>query len=150
MKKTYDAKDPVTEVVEAIAAGPLKYLPVHVPLGDLDATDEKRVFVAKQDCYVKDADFCSETALAVGGTNYRSFQLTNLTKSVNLLATAKTTDTGGQALVADTPFSMTPDQNNKLVAGDVLELVQTKTGTLTAIAECSMTLYISFDDNDKL
>ena len=149
MKGLYKRGESESQITQSLADTIGRNLVVHVLLGQLDATDQKRVFVAPCECIVKDADLTSETALAIDGTNYRSFQLNNVTQSNDLLASAKTTFTGGTAITADTPYSLKPDQNNKLAAGDVIELVQTKTASPTALEECSVTLQISFDADDE-
>jgi ABC-type transport system involved in cytochrome c biogenesis ATPase subunit len=149
VKETYTKKESVSQIQKCVAESVARNQLVHVLLGQLDATDQKRVFVAPCTCIVRDAWLTTETALAIDGTNYRSFQLTNVTDSEDLLASAKTTFTGGTAITADTPYDLTPDQNNKLQKGDVLELVQTKTASPTALEECSVTLAISYDDDDE-
>jgi hypothetical protein len=149
---TYEQNASPSQLVQALAKSIGRTLIIHVLLGQLDATDQKRVFVAPAapgKYYIRAAYLTTETALAINGTNYRSFQLTNVTDTEDLLAAAVTTFTGGTAITADTPYAITPDQNNALDAGDVLELVQTKTASPTALEECSLTLVVSFDEADE-
>ena len=122
---------------------------VHTLLGTLDATDQKRIFVAHEECYVKDVALISETALAVAATNFRSFQVKDVTNTKDLMAAAVDTDTGGVAIVADTPYYLTPDQNNKLAKGDVLELDMVKNGTAASLVECSVAVTVTNDPADS-
>lgn len=149
MKETYTRGESLAQIGQCMADVVGRNILVHTLMGQLDATDEKRVFIAPRKCYVRAAWLVTETALAIDGTNYRSFQLTNVTDSEDLIATALTTFTGGTAITADTIYALTPDQNNQLDAGDVLELVQTKTASPTALEECSVMLAISFDEDDE-
>lgn len=63
-------------------------------------------------------------------SNYWSFQVHNLTQSLDLLATPRATWIGSaDDPVEDTPYEITPDQNATVSTGDVLEFQATETGT---------------------
>jgi hypothetical protein len=149
VKETFVQGESISQVQKFLGETLARTQIVHVLLGQLDATDQKRVFVAPAKCYIRAAWLTTETALAIDGTDYRSFQLNNVTDSEDLLAAAVTTYTGGTAISADTPYAITPDQNNQLDALDVIELVQTKAASATALEECSLTLLVSYDEDDE-
>lgn len=85
----------------------------------------------------------SDTATSgSSGANRWTFQVTNATGSVNLLATAFGTDgTGGGAeLAVNTTRVATFDQNTTPALNDYLSVVVTKTGTPTALTTARLRL----------
>lgn len=73
------------------------------------------------------------------GSNLWTWQLRNLTASLELFAAAP--DTNGDDLVANTRKLLTPDQNLVVAAGDGLQFEYTKTGSATALSELLVVLY---------
>ncbi len=119
--------DPVAEIAEQA----LKKTSV-VTLTGWDATDQRYLFVAPYDCKVDQVSLVSDTAVAASDTNYYAFQVQNLTQSQALLSSAKTTQaTGGTAITGDSPYNLSPNQNQVISDGDVLELQITETGVAT-------------------
>lgn len=145
---TYKQDDSYGQMLHSLGLGIGKNKAVHTLLGQIDATDQKRIFVAPCKCYVKDVWLITETGAALHGTAYHSFQVKNVTQTLDLMAAAVSYLTGGTAITADTPYKLTPDQNNLLAAEDVIELDITKVSTPTALEECSVILVVSFDEGD--
>lgn len=150
MVETYKRGDSLAQIGQCVADAIGRNIMVFVPVGDFGmSTKRKPVFVAPRKCYVRDAWLVSEDDLALHATNYQTFQLENVTQTENLLATAKSTQTGGTAVVANTAYSLTPDQNNLLAAGDVLRLVVVGAGSKPPLTDCNVMLAISFDEDDE-
>jgi hypothetical protein len=78
---------------------------------------------------IEAVELVSTTATTSDGSNKWTFQITNVTQSNNLLASAADTNGALGDLAVDTRKTITPDQNTQVVDGDVLELVATKTGS---------------------
>jgi len=152
MIKTYKRGDSIAQIAQCVADAIGRNQVVEVLIGEIDATDQKRVFVAPCKCYIKDADLVTETTLAKHATAYRTFQLKNVTQTKDLNLAAKTTEdvAEGVAVTADTPYSLTPDQYNEMAKDDVIELSIVKASTPSAQAEGSVHLVISFDEDDKV
>lgn len=132
--------DPVAEIAERA----LKKTSV-VALDGWDATDQRYLFVAPYDCNIDQVCLVSDTAVAANDTNYYSFQVQNLTQSEALLSSAQTTQaTGGTAITADTPYAVTPDQNQVISDGDVLELQVTETGVATDLTGAEIIAVVEY------
>ena len=132
--------DPVAEIAERA----LKKTSV-VDLDGWDATDQRYLFVAPYDCRIDQVYLVSDTAVAANDTNYYSFQVQNLTQSEALLSSAQTTQaTGGTAITADTPYAVTPDQNQVISDGDVLELQVTETGVATDLTGAEIIAVVEY------
>lgn len=149
MKETYKKSESIAQIQKCLAEAVARSIPVHTLIGTLSATDQKRVFVAPSKCYVRGAVLVTETADPVDGTDYWSFKLVNVTQTKDLNSAAKTNFTGGTAITGDTPYALTPDQNNELARDDVIEFQATKAGSATALNECSVILFVSFDEGDE-
>jgi len=130
--------------------GSLQHAPL-VPIGAISSTDEKRIFTAPYAidtppgmvCKIDAVYLTNESTITADNTNYWSVQLSTITPTtVDLLSTAQnTTITSGTTITADTPWKITPDQNQVLLPGAVLELVLTKASSATALfAELSATV----------
>ena len=115
-------------------------------------TEVKRaVFVAAQKCYVVGAKMIGSAALAASDTNYITVTLKNGSNA--MAATPPNTKvTGGNAIVANTPWTITVDQKNTVNAGEVVELSITPATTSVAndLANVRVLLVISYDDDDVL
>jgi len=118
-------------------------------IGSLTATDQKRILVTPHTSAMPDGAvlkiddivLTTETADAIDTTNYWSFQVVDVTNTLNLLATAVSNYTGGTAISADTPYRITPDQNNELGTSTVIELSVTKAASATELVECSIDIH---------
>jgi hypothetical protein len=75
----------------------------------------------------------SQTTTVSDATNKWTFQVRDVANSVNLFATAPTTN--GAELTANTRRDYTPDQNTVRPVGSVLEFQFTKGGTATTMAQ---------------
>jgi len=148
MIETYKRGDSVAQIAQCVGDAIGRNLVAHTLLGQIDASDQKRIFVAPAKCYVKDVWLITETGAALHGTAYHSFQVKNVTDAEDLMAAAVSYLTGGTAITADTPYKLTPDQNNLLQEGDVLELDVTKVSTPTALEECAGSVVYSCDEDD--
>jgi len=115
-------------------------------------TEVKRVvYVAVQKCYVVAAKMIGSAALAANDTNYLTVTLKNGANA--MAATAPTTKaTGGVAIVANTPWTLTIDQKNSVLAGEVVEISLTPSSASVAndLANVRVILSISYDDDDVL
>lgn len=114
-------------------------------IGGFNATEQKYVFIVPfNDCYIDTFNLLSDTASSGSdGSNNYAFQLRNLTQGEDLLATA--VNTNGNEIAADTPYQITPDQNNTaLPVGDVIELQITKTGTATDLSSAEVYAQVGY------
>ena len=137
-----------TEAQKGINAG-LIFLDT-IPLGALSGTDEKRILVTPPAVNMPDDAnlvidkilFVTETGISKAASNFWTFQITNLTDTLDLLSAVVTTEdiTAGVAISADVPLVITPNQNNTIGAGKVLEFVATKASSATTMNECSVTI----------
>lgn len=109
-----------------------------VPCGTLSASDNKYLSLGLPACTVTDAYLVSELGVASDGTDFWTFQVRNLTASVNLLAAAKSTN--GAAITADTQYALGLDQNLTLAAGAVLQFQATKAASAGNLQELAIAL----------
>ena len=93
----------------------------------------RSLFVAPSDCKIVKVKLIVDTAIAIDTTNYWQAQFANMTQLDDLLATADNLNYD-TAIVADTPVTITPDQNNYLRDGDVLELQLTKNSSASNLS----------------
>ncbi len=127
MADNVTVKDPVAAVAERA----LKKINLTKVTG-WNANKNVYVFVAPYDCRIDQVSLTSDIAVAANDTNYYSFQVQNVTKSLSLLSAVKTTRvTGGQAITANAPYDLSPNQNLVVSDGDVLQLQVTETGVAT-------------------
>lgn len=94
-------------------------------LGAISASGNYFLMVAPSDCKIVKVKLLVDTAIAVDTSNYWQAQLANLTQIDDLLSTSDDLNYD-TAISADTPVTLTPDQNTYLRDGDVLELQLTK------------------------
>jgi len=94
-------------------------------LGAISASGNYFLTVAHSDIKISKVKLVVDTTIAIDTTNYWQAQLANLTQIDDLLSTADNMNYDS-ALTADTPYTITPDQNQYLRDGDVLELQLTK------------------------
>lgn len=112
-------------------------------IGGIAATNQKYLWCANVRCYITNIRLVSDTATSSSdGTNNFTFQVANLTASNNLLSSAITTN--GNEIAADTAYSLTPNQNGLINAGDVLELQITKNATPTDLTNAEIIAVIDY------
>lgn len=126
-------------------------------IGTVSGTDEKRIFVAPLAnevppgmCIKIDRIYLTEeTGVAAHDTNYWSFQVSVKTPAaLDLLSSAVTTKiTGGSAMVQDTPWVITPNQNAVLRPGSVLELTMTKAASAANLDELTATVIWHWEES---
>jgi hypothetical protein len=134
----------VTDPVAEIAERALRKTSI-MRVDGFAATADRFIFVAPYDCRIDAVSRVSDTGVAANDTNYYGFQVQNVTQSAALLSSAKTTQaTGGEAISADTPFAIAPDQNQVISDGDVLELQITETGTATSLATAQIVVAVEY------
>lgn len=96
--------------------------------GTINATSDHTVFTAPVAGTVTRVDVISTTGIATSDVNYWNVNVANTTAANELLAADKTTmATGGAAVTANVAWSMTPDQNATIAAGDVIQVQLVKT-----------------------
>ena len=150
MKKTYQRGESISQIVQCLADVIGRNQVAHTMIGASgQSSDQKRIFVAPAKCYIKKVLLITETADEVGATNYWDIKVVNVTDSEDLSSAVVSTNTGGTAIVADTPLEITVDQNNQLDEGDVLELDLGAGGTPLDLQECSVMVVYSFDEDDE-
>lgn len=150
MKETYKRGESISQIAQCMADAVARNLIAHIMVGATGtSSDQKRIFVAPAKCYIKKVYLISETADAVGATNYWDMKVVNVTDSEDLSSAVVTTNTGGDAISADTPYEIPVDQNNQLDALDVLELNLVAGGTPVDLQECSVLVIYSFDEDDE-
>lgn len=104
-------------------------------IGDVSANKNIHLMSAYSTLKITSVKLLVDTDIAANDSNYWSAQLVNLTQIDNLLSSAKTSKaTGGTAFTADSAWTITPDQNEYLRAGDVLELQLTKSGSASSLS----------------
>lgn len=114
-----------------------------VLLGTVGATGDHFVYHADKAVVVEKITLVSDAGVAASDTDYFSFQVRNLTAAADLLSAAQTTmATGGTAIVADTAWDITPNQNATLAAGAILELQVTKTLAPSDLTRCTIFVHV--------
>lgn len=111
-----------------------RVLSVSVPIGTLSATDNKYLWIAGPGTVtISDVVLVTEASIASSGTDFWTFQVRNLTASVNLRSSAKSTN--GAAITADTAYALGLDQNLSPSSGAVLQLQATKAASAGNLTE---------------
>lgn len=107
---------------------------ITVPLGTLSATDNKYLAVVGTGTWtIVDVLIVSETAVTSDASHLWTFQVRNLTASVDLRSAVKSTN--GAAITADTAYALGLDQNLGPSSGAVLQLQMAKTGSPNPLTE---------------
>lgn len=89
---------------------------------------------------VVDVTVLSNVDSTSDGSNRWTLQLTNLDTGLTLFGTAPTTN--GDDLAADTPWTNAVTQNATVEAGEVLEVVLTKTGAATTLTNALLAVRV--------
>ncbi len=134
----------ITDPVAEIAERALKKTSI-ILIEGWDNTDQRYLFVAPYDCRIDQVSLLTDTAVQTSDTHYYTFQVRNLTQSLSLLATpvrTRTEDAG--AIKSDEVFDLSPDQNQVINDGDVLELMVIKTGTPADLSEAEIIAVVEY------
>lgn len=95
--------------------------------------------------FIREAKIISETGTTGSdGSNNFSFQIRNISDSLNLAATAK--NTNGAEITANTPYSIGLDQNRLIARNKDLVLRVVVTGTPTDLSAANIVLNLEFYD----
>ena len=88
---------------------------------------------------VEQVSLLCSAGIAANDTNFWAAQIANLTQAEELISADKTTEaTGGEEIVADTPWDLDPDQNLSIAAYDVLEVQLVKTASADDLADLAI------------
>lgn len=114
----------------------------NAPIGGFNATKNVLLFAAPSRCYIRSISLISDTATTGSdGSNNFTFQVGNVTDTVNLMSAARSTN--GAELAANTPVSLAINQNLLLDLNDVIRLVITKTGSPTDLSSANVIVTIT-------
>jgi hypothetical protein len=103
----------------------------------------KYLFIAPNRCVIRKIKLVSDTTTASSdGSNKYTFQVVNLTKTLNLLSTAKTTN--GAEITQHVAYNLGADQNLVIDANDIIQLQITKTGSPTSLATAALSFQIDY------
>jgi hypothetical protein len=107
------------------------------PFLGTNATVTRPLMCANKRCYIQSVKLISATATtASDGSNAWTSKVTNITTTTDLSSAAVTTN--GNEITANTPYSVTVDQNNDIKVNDVIGIVFTKVGTPTDLSAAIM------------
>lgn len=125
-----------------------------IPLGTLSA-DHTFNFSLPYGGTITEAALTTGTSLAIDGTNYYSFGLLNKTQTLAPVAIATVTNstfTGGSAITAYTPLTLTLAAAAQLDvnANDVFEFTADETGTTASLVGCALRVGITPDPTSAL
>ena len=102
-----------------------------IVIGTQSATFNQYIWTGGPAVTVSDVAVVASATIASSGVDYWTFVVRDLTASLNLKATASTTN--GSAMTADTNWAFGCDQNLTPAANAVIQLQATKTGSPTAL-----------------
>ena len=134
----------ITDPVAEIAERALKKTSILL-IDGWDNTDQRYLFVAPYDCRIDQVSLLTDTAVQTSETNYYAFQVRNLTQSVSLLSTpVRTRPADAGAIKSDDVFDLSPDQNQVINDGDVLELMVIMTGSPADLSEAEIIAVVEY------
>ncbi len=134
----------ITDPVAEIAERALKKTSI-LRINGWDNTDQRYLFVAPYDCRIDQVSLVTDTAVQTSDTNYYAFQVRNLTQSVSLLSTTVRTRPGDAgAIKSDEVFDLSPDQNQVINDGDVLELMVIMTGSPADLSDAEIIAVVEY------
>ncbi len=132
--------DPIAEIAERA----LKKTSI-VHLDGWNSNDRRYLFVAPYDCRIDQVSLLSDTAVQASDINYYSLQIRNLTQSESLLSSQRRTRTSDDgAITGDEVFELSPDQNQVLNDGDVLELLITEAGSPADLTDAELVAVVEY------
>ena len=92
---------------------------------------------------ISDVKIISDTATTGSdGSNNYTFQVANVTQTLNLRSAAKSTN--GAEIAANTIYALALDQNLTITTSDVLRLVMVKTGSPTSLATAKIIAQVNW------
>jgi len=103
------------------------------------------------DGIIDDIVLLSDTGTSSDASNNLTFQVVNETDTLNLLASAKSTN--GAEISADTAYNLGCDQNREFSKGDVLSLTITGNGTPTDLSSAQFRVavrYVGFEGYNRV
>jgi len=134
--KVWDGADWRIEGPRHVDASSFEWI---VDLGALSGTTTKWLPVPRTGVYIESFALISDTSTTSDGSNKWTVQLTNVSATENLFATAPTTN--GSEITANTAWIQTCDQNNNdIAAGSALKVVLTETGSATTLANAAIVI----------
>ena len=132
--------DPVAEIAERA----LKKTSI-LTLKGWTGTDQRYLFVAPYDCRIDQVSLLSDTAVQQHDTSYYAFQVRNKTQSEALRSIPlRTRPSDAGPMKGDVIFDLSPDQNQVINDGDVLELEVTKTGAPQNLGEAEIIAVVEY------
>ena len=134
----------ITDPVAEIAERALKKTSI-LTIEGWSASDQRYLFVAPYDCRIDQVSLLSDTAVQQHDANYYAFQVRNKTQSEALLSIPRRTrpsDDG--AIKGDEVFDLSPDQNQVIHDGDVLELEVTKVGAAPTLLNAEIIAVVEY------
>lgn len=108
--------------------------------GAVSVTTTKYLLIMPRKGNIRQLQLVCDTTSSSSSGNEWTFQIVNVTDTLNLFSAAPGTFTsvggvgGGSDFAPNVPIVLTPDQNGLVDAGDVLELVVTEVGAATTLA----------------
>jgi hypothetical protein len=103
------------------------------------------IFKASQNVRILNVEFIVNTGVAKDGANFWTFQVHNITKTQDLLSAVKTTEdiAAGVAITANVPYQVTPDQNQNIDSGDVLQLICTDSAAAANLEDLTIIVTVA-------
>lgn len=134
----------ITDPVAEIAERALKKTSITLVSG-WSGTDQRYLFVAPYDCMIDQVSLLSDTAVQAHDDNYYVFQVRNMTQSEALLSIpVRTRTSGAGAIRGDEVFDLSPNQNQVISDGDVLELQVTKVGAPADLSDAEIIAVVEY------
>ena len=134
----------ITDPVAEIAERALKKTSI-LTIEGWSGSDQRYLFVAPYDCRIDQVSILSDTAVQQHDNNYYSFQVRNKTRSEALLSIPlRTRPSDAGAIKGDEVVDLSPDQNQVISDGDVLELEVTKAGTPPDLSEAEIIAVVEY------
>ncbi len=132
--------DPVAEIAERA----LKKMSI-TQIDGWSGSDQRYLFVAPYDCRIDQVSLLSDTAVQTSDSNYYAFQVRNLTQSEALISIPlRTRPSDAGAIKGDLVFDLSPDQNQVINDGDVLELQITKAGSPANLSDAEIVAVVEY------
>ena len=113
-------------------------------LGGISESVNKFVFIAPTRCVITSIKLVSDTSTAssAAGSKEYTFQVANLTQTLDLLSATK--KTSGTEITGDAAYDLRVNQNLTLAQDDVLELQIVKTGSPTDLSSAQISVALTY------